>query len=1090
MISDRDDYHDVLDNRKFEVETRANELAEISKEVKIAVGFFFVGGFDLLRENLQNAEKIKLLVGRKTDYRTKEELVKGFAEDLDKLDFDESEEGIKRLYEMIQMDKVDVRIYTKKYFHPKLYLFNYRKEVSVSVPGGAIVGSSNLSKSGLTGNIELNIEKVKRGSIQYLNQWFDELWEESEEFKEELLEVKDKSQFAGLEIERREIPENLISPFTATKLFINEQLKEEIEEGTLLEDIEGEYEDNLPDFQRDAVRAAEYTLNRYNGVILADSVGLGKSYIGGRLLQKVTRPISKVLIICPKRLEKMWNDLLSKDLALKCKKKFISHSKLSRLSDKEIQKFRDFDVILIDEAHNLRNRGTERYDRIQSIGRADKKYILLTATPIQNTVRDLDNIIKIFADDSDFELELQTDNEVSDLFHEYDKITEKDNLTLNEKKHRGKIKQDIGRVLEEVLISRTRDYITQNYDEIYIDGEKIKTPSRIPNLLTYEDKGMKELYMDIINTVTGGEDDETGLNLPYIKVERYRGPKEEFELEYNNASVLLVILLFKRLESSLAAFKESIERLIKREKMMSKLAKGDIEASEVRKEIVEYFQSLDEEGVFDDIDINEVMEGVEKLGGSQRKEIITDVEQDLYDLKRLRKKAEETLETEEKDAKVERLKELIEDDLEDKKVLIFTQYITTAEYLYKKLREKDKVDPQICEIPGTDKRMAYLHGDKFDTEIVNQFAPEANNYSVEFTDEIDVLIATDVLGEGQNLQDCQVVVNYDLHWNPMKMEQRIGRIDRIDTKYDELMVYNFSPTRELEDTLGILETIKSKIKAISETLGHGEYILDDSESLVEKNMAMYTDLDEEIFDYGEDELIGIASKYDRLRSKARTFCEENNISIDDLRRVESLKDEPRIGFKGKKENGGVFVLARLETEKEETESKPVMVKKGSGLGDFGVEGLSFKIEVVEDDVLVLFDKIKSEDATKKIGDVDKLEEFIKELEKPETWNEKILSREVEKPRKQKRVERSCRAALSDNSEESKIYSDAEEILEKFSDYEISDYTLNKLDNIHRKRRQLGWETTFERMAQLLEDSELLRKSLVRNVNLYVVEDLE
>jgi len=1087
-INNIDEYEDVLDNRKFEVKWRANILAESSPEIKIAVGFFYLGGFDLLRENLQNAEKIKLLIGRKTDYKTKEELVRGFTDDMDKLDLDESKDGVKRLYEMIQMDKVEVRVFTEKFFHPKLYLFeDERKRGS----GDAIVGSSNLSEKGLTSNVELNIEKSGFGPIRYLNNWFDELWEESEDFKEELLEVKEKSQFEPIEIEEREIPENQVSPFTATKLFISEQLKEEIKEGTLLEEISGEYEDNLPEFQNDAVRAAEYTLNRYNGVILADSVGLGKSYIGGRLLQKISRPISKVLVVCPKRLEPMWNDLLKNDLPLKCKKKFISHSELSRLNDKDIQRYRDFDVILIDEAHNLRNRSTSRYEKIQSIGRKDKKYILLTATPVQNSVRDLDNIIKIFADDSDFELELNTDREVSELFKEYDKLTEKDSLTLQEEHELESIREDIGRVLEEVVISRTRDYITETYEEIYINGEEIKTPVRNPNLVTHEDEGMKELYLDIINTVTGGDDEEdSGLNLPYIKVERYGDSEDEFEFEYNNASVLLVILLFKRLESSLAAFKESIERLITREELMERMAKGDIDKSQDRVDILDFFQSLDEEGIFDDIDIDKVMEGVERLGDEQRKKMIRDVGEDLYDLKRLKEKAQKTLEKRGKDAKIERLKELLHGELEDEKVLIFTQYITTAEYIYKELIERDKPEPQIHQLPGTERRIGYVHGNKFDTEIVNQFAPESNNYSVDFSDEIDILITTDVLGEGQNLQDSRVIVNYDLHWNPMKMEQRIGRIDRIDTKFDELLVYNFSPTRELEDTLGILETIRDKIRAISETLGHESYILDDTENLVKKNIAMYADLDEEVFDYGKEGLIGISSKYDRLRSKAREFCEENNISIDDLRRVDTLKDTHKIAFKGNKGLEGVFVLAELLTNNDNLERKSVLLKEGKGLGDFGVEGLTFKIEVVEDDELVLFDEIKSESTSKQEGNLEKIETFINELKKPETWNDKILSRDIEKPRKQKRIEKTCNAVISNFDEGSEINGLANKILEIFNEYDISDYKLDKLDTIHRKRRRLGWETTIKKMYELLKESDLLKKSSIDDVRLYLAENIE
>lgn len=1106
------DYSDILDNRQFYVEDRANQLAEGSKEVKIAVGYFYVSGFDLLRENLQDAEKVELVIGRQTDAQTKKELVRGFQEDLDKVEKNEdSKEGINRLYRLIHEDKVDVKIYTKSRFHPKLYLFNYDDE---KIPGASIIGSSNLSPSGLKGNVELNVEKKDSPSIRYLNNWFDEIWEESQEFKEKLIDVIESSKFEDTlpseeELKReKEIPDNIVSPFTATKLYIYEEFTEEVNEETLFEEITGEYEEKLTEFQNDAVRDAHYPLNKYNGVILSDSVGLGKSYIGAPLVEDYSNPQSRVLVITPKRLQDMWKRLLNNEFNVRGKKRFMSFGELSILDDpNEINRLRDYDIILIDEAHKLRNTNTKRYDTIQSIGRKDKKYILLTATPIQNSVTDLDSLIKVFADDDDFTIDLK--KKPSKLFKKYDRLSDQEEIDRSDRKDLKQLRQEIKKVMQEVLISRSREYILQNYDNITINGKEIKAPERVPELVSLEDAETEDLYRNIIDIVVGEEDDdETGLNLPYVSVDRYSRTEGEEELfiEYRNAGTLLTILLIKRLESSLSAFEESIERLIRREKITRKIAEGNFEPSQNREEIVEYFESTDDEGVLDDVNIDQVVEAVDSLGQKQRKEIGNDVTEDLIGLRKMRRQARNVLQQKGEDAKAQRLEKLLKEELSGEKTLLFSQYIPTVEHIFEELTGLDSENNQTGKVylNGEEKRIGYIHGDKFNSSLVEQFAPEAQEVEVGFEEELDVLISTDVISEGQNLQDSRVVVNYDLHWNPMNMEQRIGRVDRITTKYDRLFIYNFIPTEDLEDTLGILKKLRNKIEDIAKTFGQESPILEDTESLVEKNITIYDRIEEGDIDFKEEDFLAVPSKYDRLRNAVREFCDKQGVSIDDLKQVDALRDKTRTAFNTEVDVENISeeqaekafgVLANLEFTSGRTETRAMIINELGKVGsiDLGGQTKFTKIPILEDDDIEVFDTIKSQNPKKEF-DQEGLEgvETVKEaVDTPSDWNNKILEVSKSSSDNLPRIYEFTQEMSESDELDEALRSKAEKIYETLGEYSLSDYFENELDKIYRKRNRSSWgeRRTIEELYSKINEFEIVESERVNEVDIVLVEEL-
>jgi len=1118
---DWSDYSDVLDNRNYDVADRANILAREADTVKIAVGYFFLGGFDLLKENLRGVDSVEILVGTDTDQRTIEELERGFTDDLNEYDKAEAEDGIGRLYELIREEKVNVRVYDDARFHPKLYLF--RDPAGSPDLGHAIIGSSNLSPSGLRGNVELNVEKKDNATIRYLEEWFDDIWAEASEFDTDLMTAAiERSQFGDdlpdidegddgddedeLEVDTVET----ISPYEATKRFIVEQFSRDVREGTLLEDITGDYEEQLTAFQQDAFRAARRPLEKYNGVVLADSVGLGKSYIGAPLVQDATTSRDEVLIIVPNRLKPMWKrellDAETGEFPTTANKTFISFNKLSRLSEQEIQRYRNVDMVLVDEAHNLRNTGTQRYDKLQAIGRQGKKFVMLTATPIHNSVRDVDNLIKVFADDDDFDIELGGMSP-SEIFKEYDRLSgeiDEDEETAGDRRRLSKLEENIESIMREVIISRDRKYILDNYSDITIGGRQISVPERQPRLITPDDPRLDELYSDIVDAVIGTDEfEDSGLNIPYVSADRYDADgdeKEELIIEYQNASILMLINLLKRLESSLAAFEDSVDRLMERERITRHIATGDLDDADARHDAVEQIRDTFDEGFTRDIDFEDVAEAITQVTPDKREEIVADIEEDLAVLERIREQARDALQTDEdgrtKDAKAERLRLLIDRELTDEKVILFSQYVPTVTHLFEQITGENPAHTQVATIgeePGGP-TVGYVHGGSgYSERIVEQFAPEAQDADVGENEEIDILLATDVLGVGQNLQDARVLVNYDLHWNPMKMEQRIGRIDRITTRHDALWIYNFAPTGDLRRQLGLVERIEEKIRDIANTFGHAAPILDSAEERVHKTLITYERLEEGGDEFGDERLEGIGSKYDDLRNAVQSFCEENDVDIDELRETRELVDarsEPQ-HFLTPGDSDNYVTLTHLKHTSGRTEWRTTIFdSERLQSTTIGGQAIFTQFPRLETDDVRVFNTIASPDTTRYAipeDDFEELRNFTSELSNPSTWESNILSRQSGQSDVVTDIIQLCRN-LSESDEE--ISDEAAEIVELLDEHEMSDWAENQLRTIHRRRRRYGTNGTVQRLHhKLTEEIELVDPETVSDADVALAGQL-
>ena len=576
----------------------------------------------------------------------------------------------------------------------------------------------------------------------------------------------------------------------------------------------------LSEFQEDAVAKARRILARYDGVLIGDSVGLGKTWIGKKLLEDYAYHLrQKALVVCPASLRQMWTAEL-RDATIPGA--VVSQEELGQ-ADYDPGVAGDADVILIDESHNFRNRSTQRYENLERVISANagrgrdgsrKKLILLTATPINNNIFDLYNQITLITrgDRSYF-----SGAGIGDLQRFF--LNARRNVADRE------IGSALFNLLEEVVIRRTRAFVRTNYPEAMIDGRKITWPERRLKTVRYD---LESTYGGIYDKVVAAIED---LRLATYQLETYKKAgvaRDEFEQGREEALAgIFRSRYLKRFESSVDAFRISVRRALEFTKTFeSYLLDGRLLDSASFQKAMRYLSREDEEeettpaGRADQLDANEeamrIMDTLPALDTAK------------YDLRRIHQALQHDVEslagiwrliegiTPDRDAKLDELKSLLSSDLKGQKVIVFTYYRDTARYLFRELASdrggefrRRAGDPNIRRMDG-----GVSPRDR--VRLIQKFAPHSNNRSelAGSDQEIDILVSTDVLSEGQNLQDCGFLVNYDLHWNPTRMVQRAGRIDRIGSRHPLLWVYNMFPEEGLEKLLRLVETLSRKITDI------------------------------------------------------------------------------------------------------------------------------------------------------------------------------------------------------------------------------------------------------------------------------------
>ncbi len=1030
----------IMDNTpEREVVKAIKDQLRKSKQAKFAIGYFFLSGFNFVNEDFPETYEytpfLKIVMGNETTYPTKEELVSGYnlreifkqrmIEELQKKKITpEQINQLKRLKDFIANNIIDVKLFDKSRLHAKLYLFLTKPEEKYGSPGLAIVGSSNFTAEGLTKNKELNVLLTSREEVLYLNKWFDELWNEAIEFKEDLLKVIDISGVLP-ESPYPKIGEQ-VDPQTLFKYFVYKWF-----EGRVLNLLK---RDILMEFQLVGVVNAADIVNFYNGVIIADSVGLGKSFMAGAIIEEFINrkhptwimegKEAGILLILPPSLITQWEELLiSQHYFLKnhIKKSikdfgnyktyeiyeenngnsigkigFLSVGIFQNMKEVELKELaEEYDLFVIDEAHKYRNKNTNRWKYMKKLQKKEggfpNKFLLLTATPLNNSIEDIFNLIRLFTDDTFAPFRIKG-IPITELMKRYRDLkkellkTDDDEIKKELKKVATEIKQ---KVLDEIMVLRTRKYIMEQFKDLKINGKILVFKDPIPHSLNYS-PFYTENYRQLIKAI--GENIERILfeytklyGTRFLVFEEESIDKEEAEKHYVEVADLFKFLLGKRLESGIYAFETTLRRIYEKEKIFYNIFKAQIDfisnqeqlkelireslsKAKIDKELEEIqevynIEEGEKESWFDRVvrilldyadDIKEEGKNyteIDLLKLGLRK-VIENIENDLKsmdnifsELDRLKKienggyktvgkipKAKEDIVdlpiyTYTNDPKLETLKQIIgspsykSESLKDipslyrKKVLIFTQYKDTAYYIYHNLldwiEKETDLHTWLKDAHRNRIKIGLVTGDTDTSAKINyikRFSPEANGgfEEVEKYGEIEILISTDALSEGVNLQDADAVINYDLPWNPMIIVQRVGRVNRIGNEKD-VFVINYIPSDEIEVIVGVLRKLREKIKDITLIVGKDVKILTpDEEISIEtfgekiKDISKLSVTDLEQYGLSEDfkQFIpeGIPKEQLDEYKLLNIVQHELGFTADDFKDVENMRNGPYYSF--------------------------------------------------------------------------------------------------------------------------------------------------------------------------------------------------
>ena len=770
----------------------------------------------------------------------------------------EDEAGLRRLAAQIKAEKVTVKLFLRHPLHAKLYLLFRPDPISPSI---AYLGSSNLTFAGLSQQGELNIDVVDQDACHKLAGWFEDRWEDRWciDISKELIAI----------IEESWAREEAIPPYHIY-LKMAYHLSQEARAGLAEFRLPRDFADKLFDFQVAAVKIAAHHLNKRGGVLIGDVVGLGKTLMAAAVARLFEDDQDlETLIICPKHLVPMWEDYRAQ---YRLRARVLSLSRVLQ----ELLKLRRYRLVVIDESHNLRNRETRRYRAIHEYLRENEsKVILLSATPYNKTYLDLSNQLRLFIpEDGDLgirpEFLLRELGETEFLRRHQSPVR---SLAAFEK---STYVDDWRELMRLYMIRRTRSFIQNNYAETDAnDGRKYLTfaddtrayfPARQPKTVkfTIDDSDPNDQYAFLYSDPTVAT--INALTLPryglgnYVKERPHEPPtaaEARIIADLSRAGKRLMGFcrtnLFKRLESSGQAFIQSVERHILRNFVYLHaiehdqpipIGTQDVSLLDVRFTDADsdlFVTEEDEDAGIQDYD------GVRLRSEADfRRRAATIYGQYAGPLKRrfrwlhpdcfqeqltedLRNDSDSLLALLQKcgdwnpksDAKLAELFRLISRKHRGEKIIVFTQFADTVYYLATQLQARGV------------KRLAAVTGDTEDpTKVAWCFSPVSNNkrMQVPSDQELDVLIATDVLSEGQNLQDAAIVVNYDLPWAIIRLVQRTGRVDRIGQQAETILCYSFLPADGVERIIRLRARVRQRLQENAEVVGTDEAFFEDDEN--------------------------------------------------------------------------------------------------------------------------------------------------------------------------------------------------------------------------------------------------------------------
>lgn len=823
MITDTTDLTFITNKDGTNLIDRFATLIKDSQFFDCLVGYFYTSGFYSLYKSLEETDKIRILIGISTnketfdliqesrkqdnqlslhysDKQTKDIFSNQIVSEMDSSDDSfKVEEGIKKFIEWLQSEKLEIKVYPAETIHAKLYIMTFKE--GDREPGRVITGSSNFSKSGLSDNLEFNVELKDNRDYRFAKEKFEELWQNSVDVSEKYVETISKKTWLN----------DSITPYELYLKFLYEYLKEKINM-----DQEDLFKDNIPrdfmdlQYQKDAVIDAKLKLKEYGGVFISDVVGLGKTYISAMLANQLDG--RNLVIAPPVLLDKdnpgSWPNVFS-DFGVR-QSEFESIGKLDKLIRRGTDKYTN---IFIDEAHRFRTETTQMYEKLFRICRG-KRVILVSATPLNNSPQDILSQIKLFQNAHKSTLPNPKVHDLEKYFKTLqnrlkglDRQTDKEEYLRIVQENAKDIREN---VLQYLMVRRTRSNIMKYYSK-YLKKQNLKFPDvGDPEAIVYHfDDDLDEIFTETIELI-----------IHKFKYARYtpmlyrkKGISQPETLSQRNMGRFMKILLLKRLESSFHAFKQSVGRFIySYERFLDEFGNGYVYVSKKHvNKIFELLESDDEESIQNLINEEKAFRYSSE---DFYPDLVEDLENDLEVLKRIQTMWNGV----DSDPKLETFIEILSNDkiLKENKLIVFTESKETAEYLETKLSPKFE-----------NKVLAFssVSGEATRNKIIDNFDAKARHPK----DNYRILISTEILSEGVNLHESNVVINYDIPWNPTRMMQRVGRINRVDSRFDKIYTYNFFPAGPINENISLQEAAESKIKAFIEMLGNDARLLTDEE---------------------------------------------------------------------------------------------------------------------------------------------------------------------------------------------------------------------------------------------------------------------
>ena len=871
----------LIDNRGLKLVDYLRARLNKAKTLRVVSAYFNIYGYKALREQLKKVERVRFLYGEpdsanNVDPYNNEYKAYWIHEDyLTPRQTLQQKQLAADCQEWLKKSSVEVRsIKRSNFLHGKMYI----SEADEGNENSAVVGSSNFTGSGLGStanpNLEINVANTNKSEINQLKNWFDDLWNDDTQTED----VKRKVMAALGRLGEDQTPQ-IVYYKTLYEVFKDElkQLREGDSQPPYLKRLDQtEIWKQLYVFQKAGYSSIIRKLNQLNGCILADSVGLGKTYTALAVIKHFElKHNSRVLVLCPKKLENNWkrfslvfNQRGNPFVGDRFQYNVLAHTDLSRIKGYangiDLAKFdwSNFNLVVIDESHNFRNATSSERDEEGNIVRFSRydrlleeviktggntKVLMLSATPVNITLTDLRNQLYLMTSKSSSALRepLGIPNYRAVLERAQKRFEKIQKQHYNKRLMIETLGGELFRLIDGVSVARSRRQITEHYEKDLedigqfpktLDPENRTPPTDIKGELSYDElnEEIGKISLSLYNPSDFLLSNRQQTLLGTSKGANVPSNLEFRQLSERNFTGIMRMNLLKRLESSVDSFVKTLERILE---AVEQLEEKISEVERTRDPSITFSGKLYKDEEDEEYERNEGAKSY-RLIDLDLEHYKEQLDEDKRLLTEIRDRAERII-LENRDGKLDTLKQDIrnraaiatvdKDGNHSRKMLVFTTFSDTGNYLYENLRTlATELSLNIAFVTGEYVKTEF--GERNFDAVLDNFTPVARGRDPDSEEpEIDLLIATDCISEGQNLQDCDLVVNYDIHWNPVRLIQRFGRIDRIGSRHKQIRMVNYWPTKDMEKYLNLETRVRARMVLADMAATGDSNILDKSQ---------------------------------------------------------------------------------------------------------------------------------------------------------------------------------------------------------------------------------------------------------------------